>query len=136
MNDTLLITLKSLRLPNKCPEIQFCGKSLTLTDEITAIPVNVNIGLNLIEISFLNKSNKDTKVVDGIIVADLAVIVEKLEYRGHDFHPYLQHISNYIDQNGNEIRDTHGFMAFNGTMTIKLFGPLFVYLRDLAIQHG
>lgn len=136
MNDTLLVTLRALRLSNKDPEIQFCGKHLILSTDVTEIPVIINVGLNVIEISFLNKSNKDTKVVDGTIVADLAVIIEKLEYRGYDFHPYLKHISKYIDQFGNEIKNTHGFMAFNGTLTINLVGPLFVYLRELAIQHG
>lgn len=136
MNDKILITLRALRLPDKDPEILFCGKNLTLSSELTVIPVGTNVGSNVIEISFLNKSNKDTKVVNGKIVDDLAVIVEKLDYRGYNFHPYLKHISKYIDQHGNEIKDTHGFMAFNGTLTINLVGPLFVYLRDLAIQHG
>lgn len=136
MNDTILITLRALRLPDKDPEILFCGKNLTLSTELTVIPVDIHVGSNVIEISFLNKSNKDTKVVNGSIVDDLAVIVEKLDYRGYNFHPYLKFISKYIDQHRNEIKDTHGFMAFNGTLTINLVGPLFVYIRDLAIQHG
>ena len=136
MNDSLLITLRALRLPNKDPEILFCGKNLTLSSDITVSPVDINIGSNIIEISFLNKSNKDTKVVNGTIVDDLAVIVEKLDYRGYNFHSHLKHISKYVDQHGNEIKNTHGFMAFNGILTINLIGPLFVYIRDLVIQHG
>lgn len=136
MADKVLFTIKALRLKNKNPEIEFCGKLITLVDDYTVIPVDVCVGLNLIEIKFLNKTNRDTKVIDGQIVEDLAVIIEKIEYKGFNFHTYIESIGNYIDNQGNNVNNTYGFMAFNGTLTIKLIGPLFVYSRDLAIQYG
>lgn len=136
MKDRVTITLKALRLPNKDPLVIFCGTQMSLIEDFTVLSVGIGLGDNVIDIEFLNKSSKDTKVIDGKIVADLAVIVDKIEYKGFDFKPYLEHISDYTDYNGNKIKGTHGFMAFNGAMRIKLVGPLFLYSRDLAIQHG
>lgn len=136
MAETIKITLKTLRLPNKNPEILFCNTHMILDQDHIEIPVDVQLGLNEITIKLLNKTNRDTKVVDGKIVADLAVIVDKIEYRGHDLRYYINLIGEYIDDSGQLITDTNGFIAFNGTLTLRIIGPVFVYLRDLAIQNG
>jgi hypothetical protein len=109
---------------------------MVLDADVIKIPYEVKLGANDITIQLLNKSNRDTKVVDGNIVADLAVIVDKIEYRGHNLHSYIETISKYVDDNNQLIQGTHGFMAFNGTLTIRIDGPVFVYLRDLVIQYG
>lgn len=136
MAETIKFTLKTLRLPNKNPEILFCNQHMILDKDEIEIPYEVNLGQNNVTIKLLNKTNRDTKVVDGKIIADLAVIVDKIEYRGHNLHSYIETISKYIDDNNQIIQGTHGFMAFNGTLTIRIDGPVFVYLRDLAIQNG
>lgn len=136
MTDIVNIALKTLRLPDKDPEILFCDKRMLLDQDVVDIPFDIQIGLNEITIQFLNKTNRDTRVIDGKIVNDLAVIVDKIEYRGQDLRSYINHIGTYVDEKGQTIIGTNGFMAFNGTLTIKLVGPIFVYLRDLAIQHG
>ncbi len=136
MAETIKFILKTLRLPNKNPEILFCDQRMVLDQDVIEIPYEVKLGANDITIKLLNKSNRDTKVVDGNIVADLAVIVDKIEYRGHNLHSYIETIGKYVDDNNQLIQGTHGFIAFNGTLTIRIDGPIFVYLRDLAIQNG
>jgi hypothetical protein len=134
--ETIKFTLKTLRLPNKNPEILFCGKHMILDQDEVELLYDAKLGSNKVTIKFLNKSNRDTKVVDGNIVADLAVIVDKIEYRAQNLHSYIESISEYIDDNNRLIQGAYGFMAFNGTLTIQIEGPVFVYLRDLAIKNG
>lgn len=136
MAETIKLTLKTLRLPDKNPEIMFCGTHMILDQDHVEIPVDIQLGSNEITIRLLNKSNRDTKVVDGKIVADLAVIVDRIEYRGHDLRSYIGVIGEYVDDSGKSIIGTNGFMAFNGILTMRIMGPVFVYLRDLAIQNG
>lgn len=136
MAETIKFILKTLRLPNKHPEILFCGKHMILDQDEVEILYDVKLGLNSVTIKFLNKFPHDTKVVDGKIVADLAVIVDKIEYRAHNLHSYIESIGEYIDDNNRLIQGAYGFMAFNGTLTIRIESPVFVYLRDLAIKNG
>ena len=136
MNETVNFKIKAIRLPNKYPEIKFNNEVYLLKDEYTNLAYDLTIGKNIIEIEFLNKSSRDTKLINGQIAEDLAVIIENIDYKGYNLITHWDRISSYIDSNGQEIKNTYGFLAFKGLVKIELNGPIFLFLRDLAIEHG
>lgn len=89
-------------------------------------PENHNVIYNLwqdqiqtVEIELLNKDPSDTKVVDNKIVEDLLVILEAIKIDSIDLTDKFSKISVYKDQQGN-VHRTHGYLTFNGCLTIKI----------------
>lgn len=72
-----------------------------------------------VQIELFNKGSNDTKVIDDKIVEDLLVIVDSFKIDGIDLTNNLSKISVYKDANG-AIHKTHGYITFNGCMTIKV----------------
>lgn len=139
MAEQLVFTLDPICLPDKVPEIRVWVRDEAITyrlDRQFHLDFNIFNGHNRFEIEFLNKGPKDTKVVDGKIVEDLAVVIKRIDYRGFDFLPYIDHIGTYhLDEQDNLISGTHGFMAFNGKYKFAFRGPLFILARDLPIHE-
>jgi len=75
--------------------------------------------LHTVQLELLNKGPTDTKVVDEKITEDLLVIIENLTVDGINLTNQISKISVYKDLNG-QIHKTYGYLAFNGTMTIKI----------------
>ena len=140
MADKVTLELATKRLPNKDPRIVLsvgaAKRDLVLSQDEIKIDIDLSIGYNEIKIDFVNKDPKDTILRDSEIVADLAVIVEHIRHRTIDFMDKINEISEYRTIDGTEIRGTHGFMAFNGTLKIRLYSPLFIYDRRLSLSYG
>lgn len=140
MGDKISLEISAKRLPNKDPKIMIIvgnsKRELTLSQDRIKIDVELSLGYNEISIVLLNKHPRDTKVRDSIIVEDLAVIIEHMRYRSIDFIDRISDISEYTRHDGSEIKGTNGYMAFAGTLKIKLKSPLFIFDRELSITHG
>ena len=135
MAEKLNITLEPIFLPNKFPLVKIANQIVELKTS-TTIDIDIYNGNNQFDIEFLNKISSDTKVVDGKIVDDLAVIIKKIDYNNFDFLPYIDIIGTYTTYNNKLITQTHGFMAFAGIFKFNIRGPLFILSRDLAIING
>ena len=135
MAEKLNITLEPICLPNKFPLVSIANQTIELKEPIT-IDIDIYPGNNYFDIVFLNKLPSDTKVVDGKIVDDLAVVVKSLGYKGFNFLPYIDKLGTYTTNANKLITGTHGFMAFAGRFNFKICGPLFILTRDLAITNG
>lgn len=136
MNDIIKFTFKSIKLPNKSPMIKINDQSYVLDETFTEIDHTLSLGQNLIKIEFLNKTNRDTKVINGKIVEDLAVVIEKIDYKGYNLITHWDLISSYVTETNEQIKNTHGFLAFKGTVTLAITSPVFLFLRDLTINNG
>ncbi len=136
MNDIIKFTFKSIKLPNKSPMIKINDQSYVLDETFTEIDHTLSLGQNLIKIEFLNKTNRDTKVINGKIVEDLAVVIEKIDYKGYNLITHWDLTSSYVTETNEQIKNTHGFLAFKGTVTLDITSPVFLFLRDLTINNG
>jgi hypothetical protein len=136
VNDIIKFTFKSIKLPNKSPMIKINDQSYVLDETFTEIDHTLSLGQNLIKIEFLNKTNRDTKVINGKIVEDLAVVIEKIDYKGYNLITHWDLTSSYVTETNEQIKNTHGFLAFKGTVTLDITSPVFLFLRDLTINNG
>lgn len=74
--------------------------------------------IDTVKLELLNKDPGDTKVVDGKIVEDLMIIIDKLFVDHVNLTDNLKKISVY--KNDHQTFDTNGYITFNGTITIKI----------------
>lgn len=139
MAEKLQLTLEPICLLNKFPIVKITTISNTEIielKEVKIIDVFININQKTFSIEFLNKVPKDTKVINGTVVEDLAVIIKRIDYRGIDFLPYIDDLGHYYTNKGELITGTHGFMAFAGQFNFNISRPLFIISRDMAILNG
>jgi hypothetical protein len=134
------ITLDPLVVVDKHPLVNTNVNGVSneiLIKEKTVIDCVMDQIYNTIDITFVNKVPKDTKVdKEGIITQDLAVIIKSITYRTFDFIPYLEDIAKYTKVDGSDAGHTHGFMGFAGTLSISLKSPLFVLAKELSIYKS
>lgn len=139
MAEMIEITLDPICLPNKFPLVKITAPDKSQIVEIkeqTIVPITLTLQDRCFAIEFLNKERNDTKVVDGKIVEDLAVIIKRIDHRGFDFWSNIDKFGTYITNDNRIITGTGGFMAFKGTFNFKIQKPLFILSRDMAILHG
>jgi hypothetical protein len=73
-----------------------------------------------IKISLVNKEPGDTKVSsDGTITEDLYLVIDKITVDQIDLTNKISKISSYVGTDG-QVRQTHGYISFNGSVTIKI----------------
>lgn len=73
-----------------------------------------------IKINLINKEPGDTKVdSDGTITEDLYLIIDKITVDQIDLTNKISKISSYAGTDG-QVRQTHGYVSFNGCVTIKI----------------
>lgn len=139
MGEKIDITLDPIFLPNKYPIVKITSPNQTQIIELKETTV-VSIILTLLDrcfdIEFLNKARNDTKVENGKIVGDLAVVIKRIDYRNFDFLANIDELGTYITYDNQTVLDTNGFMAFAGTFKFKIQKPLFIISRDTAILNG
>ena len=139
LRDQLQITLEPIVKKEKVPLIDLCVNDSIQRIELSSLQIH-DIVLpyrnNVISINFLNKHPKDTVVKDDRIVEDLAVMLQAVNFKNFQFHPYLKHISEYRKHTGELVEDTNGFMAFTGRLEIKIQTPLFITAKELSILKG
>jgi hypothetical protein len=139
MGEKIEITLEPICLPNKCPLIKITTSDQSQTIDLkerTVIPFILTLQNRCFDIEFLNKERNDTKVVNGQIIEDLAVIIKRIDHRGFDFWPEIDELGTYTTNDNQIITGTGGFMAFKGVFKFKIQKPLFILSRDMAILHG
>lgn len=139
MGEKIDITLEPICLSNKFPLVKITTSNQNQTIELketTIISIILTLQDRCFDIEFLNKERNDTKVVNGEIVEDLAVIIKRIDHRGFDFWPEIDKLGTYTTNDNRIITGTGGFMAFKGIFKFKIQKPLFILSRDMAILHG
>jgi hypothetical protein len=129
------LELRLLSLPTKLPEftVAINGNLVsdrTIQNDIVEIPWAFDFGNNLIEVTLFNKDPSDTKVVDGQVVEDLAIQIEKLIVDDIDLSHNLKVNAHY---EGEPETTTYGFMYKNGVVAFNFICPVFLYIRNLAL---
>ena len=102
----------------------------TLSD--THIEFFLPVGVHQIELTMFNKEVTDTVVEDGKIVDDMYVVIEDLKINNISFMDKIDIISDYTDQEGNQI-STHGWLSFPTPYVITLQTPGYFFNRNLAL---
>jgi len=126
----LFLSLTAQATAAKVPEY-----TVQVNDVVLACPdntVTTGIGRNQVDyrfeceevhsikISLVNKEPGDTKVSsDGTITEDLYLVIDKITVDQIDLTNKISKISSYVGTDG-QVRQTHGYISFNGGVTIKI----------------
>jgi hypothetical protein len=124
----LSLSLIAISNSTKSPAYKLSVNGVELVEPVSIVdlePLKKNIvyeffdnDIDTITLELLNKEPNDTKVVDGKIVEDLLIIIDKISIDNINLTDNLRKMSVY--KNDKESFNTNGYITFNGTITIKI----------------
>ena len=139
INNTIRVYIKKQHSKNKVPTFlttpEDCSIiSTTEYEEIREWKWSGTEDTKIISINFNNKESADTKLINGQVSEDLAILIDRIEVSGIDISDYKDKFGIYKTTNGKVLK-THGYMGFNGTYTFKFrYNPFYMKIMCFMLS--